>query len=231
MNFCVVLSGGVGNRMSSDIPKQYMTVNGRPILIHTIQSIQQCSNVNKIIIVAHPDYHTHITNWIKEFQIQTEVYLTENGDSRQESILQGLKKCMQISKNEKDVVIIHDAVRPFISVELIDRCLDALTDHDGALPVIPVKDTLYYSENGNQITDLLNRDKIYAGQAPEAFLLQKYYRINENLTKSELECIRGTTEIAFRHNFDIALVAGEEANFKITTPEDFELYKEKVGSK
>lgn len=229
MNFCILLSGGVGKRMHLDEPKQYYCVNNRPILIHTLQSVEKCNNINCIVVVAHPNYHDKICRWVSEYKIKKSIYLTQHGDSRQESILHGLEKCIELSENDKDIVVIHDAVRPFISVDLIDKCISALDYYDGVLPVIPVKDTLYYSDNGSSIAGLLERDKIYAGQAPEAFRLYQYYLINKGLSKKELADIKGTTEIAYKNKFHIAVVPGEESNFKITTMEDLDRYREAVN--
>ncbi len=225
MNFCILLSGGTGKRMHLNIPKQYISINNRPIIIHTLQTIDENDNIDSVVIVADPEYHNQIRKWIQNFHITKKCLFVSNGDSRQESILSGLEKCFEMSSNEDDIVVIHDAVRPFVSNELINKCISALDGNDGVLPVVPVKDTLYYSATGKQIDGLLDRDKIYAGQAPEVFCLNSYYNINKRLSKQELENIKGSTEIAYKHNLKIKIVVGEETNFKITTTSDLERYK------
>lgn len=143
-----------------------------------------------------------------------------NGRTRQESIYNGLKKCIQSSSNIEDKVIIHDAVRPMVTVELIEKCLNNIGEYDGCMPVLPLNDTIYYSDNGEEITNLMDRSKLYAGQAPEAFNLYKYYAINENTSKEELNKIRGTSELAYKKGLNVKLIAGEDTNFKITTRAD-----------
>ena len=131
---------------------------------------------------------------------------------------------------EKDFsVIIHDAARPLVSVDLIRRCINALDGHDGVMPVLPMKDTIYYSEDGNGINKLLERDKIYAGQAPEVFCFEKYLKACEELLPDKIMEIKGSTEPAVIAGLDMVMVSGDEMNFKITTKEDLQRYRRCMG--
>ena len=125
---------------------------------------------------------------------------------------------------EHDGVIIHDGVRPLVSEQLIGDCLAALADHDGCMPVLPMKDTIYQSSDGTKIDHLLERSTLFAGQAPEAFRLHPYAKINREASKEELSLTRGTNEIAYRHGMDVAMIPGDERNFKITTRSDLERF-------
>ena len=107
--------------------------------------------------------------------------------------------------------------------------IETTKSFDGVMPVIPVKDTIYLSKGGEQIDGLLNRDELFAGQAPEAFNLKRYLEINRGLSKEELASVRGSSEIAYKNGFSIGLIAGDEDNFKITTPNDLERFKLIVG--
>lgn len=93
---------------------------------------------------------------------------------------------------------------------------------------MPVKDTIYYSETGEQISSLLNRDQLFAGQAPESFLFSKYLNIHEGMTEEQLSLVRGSSEIAFRHGLKVKLIPGDEHNYKITTMADLEKFKSEV---
>lgn len=224
MNYAIILSGGVGSRMKSNIPKQYIERNGVPIIIDTLFAFEKCENIDKIIVVAADAWKDKISEWCAENSFIKVCSITTGGDSRQESILNGLKVCMTMSYSEKDKVIIHDAVRPFVTFDTINACLEAIEHYDGAMPVLEVKDTIYQSDDGKVVTALLNRDTLFAGQSPEAFLLHKYYEINKDLSKEELGEIRGTSQIAFQHGFSIKMINGDENNFKLTTPADLERY-------
>ena len=126
--------------------------------------------------------------------------------------------------SEEAAVLIHDAARPLLSVELISECLAALGGHDGVLPVLPMKDTVYYSEDGKQVSRLLNRSELYAGQAPEAFVLGRYLKANEQLLPTEILKINGSTEPAVLAGLDVVMIPGDEGNFKVTTKADLERF-------
>lgn len=228
MNYSIILSGGIGSRMRTDgFPKQYIDVNGKPILVYTLEQFHSSESVDKIVIVADPAWQASITEWITAYNLASKFLgFASPGSSRQGSILNGLHVCMkEVNDSQKDCVIIHDAVRPLVSQKLINDCFDALEDADGCMPVLPVTDTTYYSEDGVNISDLLNRDKLFAGQAPEAFDLKKYYDVNCSVSEDEIEQTRGTTEIAYKHGLKVKMILGDYGNFKITTPTDLDRFK------
>ena len=126
-------------------------------------------------------------------------------------------------------MLIHDAARPLLSEKLIADCFDALSGHDGVIPVLPVRDTVYYSKDGKSIASLLERSRIFAGQAPEVFRLGEYYEANVGLLPDEILKINGSTEPAVMAGMDIAMILGDEDNFKITTKTDLERFRQKIG--
>ena len=183
------------------------------------------SDIDSIIIVADSVWHYKICNWIKEYKISKFISFALPGSTRQESLINGLKVCANLSKNFSDGVIIHDAVRPLVRSSLISECLNKLKEADGCMPILPVNDTIYLSNDGKSITSLLDRNLLYAGQSPEAFNLCKYLKINLELSKEEIFSVKGSSEIAFRKNLNIALISGDEVNFKLTTPVDLKRFE------
>lgn len=231
MNFAIILSGGVGTRMRTDgFPKQYLEIFNKPILAYTLETFDSNDLVDKIIIVADPVWQSKIREWLKHYNVKKFEAFAEPGKSRQGSILNGLKECIKYNKNQTDNVIIHDAVRPLVSSTLIQNCFNQLDKYDGCMPVLPVVDTIYYSENGVTISNLLDRNCLYSGQSPEAFNLQKYYDINKDLSAEELDAIKGTTEIAYKNNLNICLIKGDTFNYKLTTPTDLNRFKNDIGN-
>lgn len=131
---------------------------------------------------------------------------------------------------ESDKIIIHDAARPLISAQIITDSLKALEGHDGVIPVLSIKDTVYRSEDGKEISALIDRSKIYAGQAPETFRLGKYYEANVKLLPDKIWSVNGSTEPAVLAGLDIVMIPGDEKNFKITTKEDLKRFCEVLKS-
>ena len=150
------------------------------------------------------------------------------GKTRQLSILNGLRDIDEFLRTENvedPVVIIHDAARPNLTAEFVDRCLDALTGYDGVMPVIPMKDTVYYSEDGISVDKLLDRSRIYAGQAPEVYRLRKYLEANEQLLPEKIMKINGSTEPAVLAGLKVSMIPGDENNYKVTTKKDLERFE------
>lgn len=148
------------------------------------------------------------------------MYYAKSGETRQYSIYNALKVIRENGFSDNSIVIIHDGARPLVSQELINRCLDGCKEADGIMPVIPVKDTTYLSEDGKHIHSLLDRSHLWAGQAPEAFRLGKYLKVHDEMPREDLLKINGSTEIAFKAGLNCQMVEGDPMNFKITTPED-----------
>ncbi len=159
------------------------------------------------------------------------------GTNRQTSILNGLNAVdtylseninSHVDNNPGDTVIVHDAARPFLSSELLDRCYEALSGHEGVMPVLPMKDTVYLCPGGKSISGLLNRQEVFAGQAPELFLFRPYYEANLRLLPDEILKINGASEPAVMAGMDIAVTEGDELNFKVTTDADLKRFFERL---
>ena len=220
----LILAGGLGTRLGADIPKQYIEVNGKPIISYCLDEFIHNSDVDNIQIVADKLWHEYIKQYIFSDKFKG---FSVPGDNRQLSIYNGLCDIRKYA-DYTDIVIIHDAARPNVSAKMISDCISAAILHDGAIPVLPMKDTVYLSENGSTISSLIPREKLYAGQAPEAFKLGKYLMANESLLPERIKQINGSTEPAIMNNLDIAMITGDENNFKITTLADLERFKEMV---
>ena len=125
MNYAIILSGGIGSRMNNtDIPKQYINIQEKPIIIYTLEQFEESNKIDKVVIVSSNEWKQYIKDECREHGISKISDIVINGRTRQESIYNGLKRCIQSSSNTEDNVIIHDAVRPMVTVELIERCLN-----------------------------------------------------------------------------------------------------------
>ena len=181
MNIALILCGGTGTRLGADIPKQYIEVGGRPILFYCVETLSASPQIDAIQIVAHPQWQDFIQEGMDHYDIGDKFRkFSLPGENRQLSILNGLEDSTEYAGAE-DRILIHDAARPLLSQEQIEACMDAMPGHDGVIPVLHMKDTVYSSKEGKQISSLLNRNEVYAGQAPEVFLLGKYLEANKRL--------------------------------------------------
>lgn len=241
-NVAILLSGGVGSRISSDVPKQYVRIGGYMMISYSLFSLIRNPQIDGIYIVAHETWRDGIVQDIKNVIADSGkaentdwnhkiIGFADPGENRQCSILNAMeqikayvKKYVQDSKEV--TVLIHDAARPCLTDDMINRCYAALGEHDGVMPVIPMKDTIYMSDDGHTISGLMNRSKVYAGQAPELFRFDPYYQATLSLLPGKIMRINGTTEPAIMAGLDIVMINGDEGNLKVTTDADMDKIKE-----
>lgn len=227
MNIALILSGGTGTRLGEEIPKQYIEVGGKLLISYCLETFFTHPLIDAVQIVADAAWRDVITKEVGEngkFR-----GFSDPGANRQMSIFNGLEDIWKYAC-DTDCVLIHDAARPLLPENLVTDCLMAMNGHDGVLPVLPMKDTVYFSDDGKKVAKLLEREKLYAGQAPEAFVLGKYYEANQKLLPERILQINGSTEAAIFAGMDIVMIPGEEKNFKITTKADLDRFKEMLRS-
>lgn len=228
MNVAVVLSGGTGTRAGLEIPKQYYEVNGKPVISYCLHTFLMHEKIDAVQIVADRMWHGYIMQHLFVLPCSEKFRgFSAPGENRQLSVYHALMDIRRYASDD-DFVIIHDAARPCVSAAQIADCLKAAKGHDGTLPVLPMKDTVYISENGKTVSSLLDRGKLFAGQAPEVFLLGRYYGANRALMPDRILEINGSSEPAVMAGMDIAMILGDEGNFKITTVVDLERFREIV---
>lgn len=228
----IVLAGGTGTRLGSDIPKQYLYVNCKMIITYALETLINSPLIGNIRIVAGEEWREEILKDLSDHQIDSSKIsgFSGSGTTRQYSILNALDDVKKDNATT-DSVFIHDAARPLLADSTIEALVKAINDdgHDGAMPVLPMKDTVYLSEDGTAVSSLIDRSKLFAGQAPEIFVFDKYYKANKHLhDEGKLSAINGSTEPAILEGMDIAMIPGDERNFKITTRADMDRFTEIV---
>ena len=220
MNFVVVLAGGVGTRMGQSIPKQYLVVEGKPVLVYSLERLQNCDRIDKIVIVADPFWREDIENWLKQYNISKFLSFADPGVTRQDSVFSGLTCCKAHAEGEQDIVLVHESARALASHNLICRIIDGLEGYDACMPVLPMNDSILLSYTKETIDGLLDRSTLFCGQAPESFWLLPYWELNNRLSAEERASFRADHELCFNNNWKVHCIDGEENCFKLTTPGD-----------
>ena len=228
MNYAVFLSGGVGTRTGADLPKQYVKVSGHMMATYALEPLIECDRVDQICIVADESWRDELMADVNDAGLDTTkiIGFSKPGETRQLSTRNGMKTIIESSGevDDEDSILIHDAARPYLTVDLLNRCYDALDGYDGVMPVLPMKDTVYYSEDGMSVGKLLEREKIFAGQAPELFSFVKYFDANLELFPDEIKKINGASEPAVMAGLDVVMIDGDENNTKVTTEMDLKKF-------
>lgn len=224
MNIAILLAGGTGTRLGQDKPKQFLDLSGKMMIMYSFDALTASKLIDDVIIVADMEYRRIIEDAAITGQGGEKLIgFADPGENRQLSIYNALREIESMGLfYSTDYVIIHDSARPFCTTTLIDECINSAFSGDGAMPVLPMNDTVYLSRNGQTVEELLDRNCIYAGQAPEVFDYAKYYEANKALLPDRIYSIKGSTEPAVMAGMDISLIPGDQRNFKVTTLEDYD---------
>ena len=173
--YAIILAGGIGARLGNAVPKQYLRVNGRMIIEYCMDIIASHEMIDGIQLVVSDEWKWDLERIIESFPSDKKNKFTGfsiPGENRQLSIYHALQDLSNIADAD-DCIMIHDAARPLLQAEQISACINKLVEqdgrYDGVMPVLPMKDTVYLCENGESVSSLLNREQIFAGQAPEFF--------------------------------------------------------------
>lgn len=217
MHHIIIVAGGKGERMASTLPKQFLPLNGKPVLMHTIEAFQHCTIAFNIVLVLHPEMHDYWQSLCEAHAFTTPLHLVSGGATRYHSVCNGLNALT--GAKATDIVLVHDAVRPFVSTHLINRVIAAAAAHGAAIPVVPVVDSLRLRHSNGHST-ALDRSHYCAVQTPQAFRLELLRRAYEQPFCKKFTDDASVVEALGTH---IALTEGEVHNFKLTTPLDFAL--------
>jgi 2-C-methyl-D-erythritol 4-phosphate cytidylyltransferase len=214
----IIVAGGTGSRMQSTIPKQFIEIKGTPVLIHTIQKFIDFDEFIHVIVCVHKDYLTDANFMLAEHFPDKNIQTVVGGETRFHSVKNGLN-CIT---NKNDIVGIHDAARPFVSVETIKRCFETAAKKGNAIPVVPVNESMRMVTNS--INKAVSRDDYKIVQTPQCFLVSK---IKEAFEQDYTPFFTDDATVLERLDETINLVEGNAENIKITNPYDLkfaELY-------
>ena len=230
MNHCLLMMGGVGSRFGSDRPKQYTEINGKPVFIHILEKLAVLPYLDKIIVVSNAfwlDYaHTCISRFIGD---TARIVLVRGGDSRSESVKNGLTALAQYASFD-DVVLIHDATHPYVDNEGTQKVIEAVKEHGGATLGACQYDTCYRMNDRNEIEEVIPRQFIVSGASPEAFRFGIINDIYQNSSKEELDSMTSAGAIALAHQIKMVVVPASVLNLKITYKGDMELFEKLAQS-
>lgn len=225
MIYAQILAGGKGTRMgNTDMPKQFLMLGTKPIIIHTIEQFLINSKFSKILVACPKDWVSYMNDLLDKYLPNSKVIVIEGGTTRNETIMNGCKYIEDsYGLNDDDIIVTHDAVRPFITPRIIDDNIDGMNDYDAVDTVIPATDTIVESKNGDIISDIPNRAYLYQGQTPQSFNIKKLINIYKSLTEDEKSILTDACKIFSIKKKKVKIVRGETYNIKITDIHDLKI--------
>ena len=221
MDYIIIVAGGKGLRMGSDIPKQFLPIGGKPVLMRTLERFRRYSPTLQIILVLPKAQQDYWQKLCKEYAFDIDYQLADGGETRFHSVQNGLAK---IPDNAQGVVGVHDGVRPFPSIDVIRNCYETAREKKAVIPVIPVVETVRHLKGDTSVT--VSRNDYRLVQTPQTFDIQLLKAANRQPYNDGFTDDASVVE-AF--GFDITLVEGNRENIKITTPYDLKIAEVLIG--
>ena len=227
MNIGLIIAGGSGNRMGQDIPKQFMHVDGAPIIIWTLKAFEQHPDIDAIAVVCLNGWDTVLQSYANQFMIKKLRWIFPGGSTGMESIHNGIYGLKEAGCNDEDLVLIHDAVRPLLSQEIISSNIATCKAYGYAITGIQCREAILESEDGFATNKSIPRDTLIRTQTPQTFRLGNIIAAHEEakekgITNSVASC---TLIAELGPHRTMHIVPGSEKNIKITTVEDLEMIK------
>ena len=225
MNIALITAGGKGTRFNDQIPKQFLEINGKPLIIYTLEKFQNNTNIDYIIVSCLKGWDKRLVEWKEKYNISKLKWITQNGSTQPESI----RNCINVLKNnisEEDIVIIHVANRPLITDDIINNSIKVCKSLGNAVTSVQCPEVLITRDTNR----IINRNNILKIQTPQTFKMNDLIDVycNSNITK--IDNVATTCDLMIKLNRKVNFIEGSHLNIKITYPEDIIMFESLLES-
>ena len=232
MNFAIIVAAGSGTRMNNNgLPKQFLKINEVPLLVYSLKTFASCKSVDGLIIVANPAYIDLTTQIIDEYKINKVLGVVVGGKTRQQSVYNGLELLKVFSVKDDDIVLIHDSARPLVSEKIILDNMEACKEYEAVTTAISVTDTIAVSSENKEISNVPNRETLYAVQTPQTFKYSLIMKAHQNFIEHPFDHVTDDTSLVKEIKHPVKIVEGSKENLKVTTQEDVEVIQNIINKK
>ena len=225
MNIALIIAGGVGARMHQEIPKQFLHVENKPVLIYTLEAFERHPAIDSIIVVTLEGWKDILWAYAKQFDISKLKWVVNGGDTGQKSIFNGLSKLKEEGVNDDDIVMIHDGIRPMISSEIISNNLATVQKHGNATVCIPCREVMMMSVGHEYSNECVDRDKLIRTQTPQSFHFKDIWWAHQEALRRGITTAIASCSLMQTLGKTIYFSEGSEKNVKITTLDDLDIFK------
>lgn len=231
MNIALIIAGGVGARMHQDIPKQFINVYDKPVIIYTLEAFQQHPNIDAIEVVCLDGWHDILRAYARQFNITKLENIVSGGVVGQDSIRNGLFDLAERHHDPDDIVLIHDAIRPMVSADIISDNIRVCRKYGNAITVVPCTAAMLKTMDGNISSEVIPRDNLKSTQTPQTFFLQEIVEVHKEALKRGITNSIASCTLYIEMGKPVYLSIGSEKNLKLTTSEDIEIFMALLHSK
>ena len=230
-NIALIIAGGIGTRMGQDIPKQFINVYDKPVIVYTMEAFQKHPNINYIEVVCIDDWKGALLAYSKQFGIAKLENIVSGGLNGQDSIRNGLFDIIQRHNDDDDVVLIHDAIRPMVSSEIITDNIKVCRENGNAITVVPCTAAMLKTYDSYSTTEQIPRDNLKITQTPQAFFINDIVAAHNEALKKGIKNSVASCTMYIELGRKLYMSKGSEKNLKLTTAEDIEIFKALLNAK
>lgn len=230
MNIALIIAGGSGQRMHQNIPKQFLTVNDRPVIVYTLEAFQRHPEIDEIAVVCIAGWESVLRAYASQFNITKLKYVVPGGPNGQSSIRNGIFE-LEKHKNKEDIVLVHDAIRPMVSAEIISDCIRVTQKYGNAITVIPCAEAMLQTNDGHSSSKSYPRDNLKRTQTPQGFHLGYICDLHREALEAGISNSVASCTLMIELNRQVYFSAGSEKNIKLTTLEDIDIFKALLAAK
>ena len=230
MNIALIIAGGSGARMNQDIPKQFLTVNEKPVIIYTLEQFQKHPQIDKIAIVCIKGWESVLHAYAKQLNITKLTSVVTGGENGQDSIRNGLFE-LERNCDKNDLVLIHDAIRPMVSAEIISDCIRVANENGNAITVIPCAEAMLQTKDGTSSTESFPRDDLKRTQTPQAFRLGEICQVHRDALEKGIVNSVASCTLYIEMGRKVYFSFFSEKNIKLTTVDDIDIFKALLSTK
>ncbi len=230
MNVGLIIAGGSGNRMHQDIPKQFITVNERPVIVYTLEAFEKHPGIDAIAVVCIEGWEQVLMAYAKQFNITKLKYVVPGGKNGQDSIRNGV---LELEKHfsPDDLVLIHDAIRPMVSAEIISDSIRVALEYGNSVTVIPCAEAMMETEDGNVSVGSYPRNRLKRTQTPQTFRIGDICDLHRRALEKGITNSVASCTLMIEMGEQVYFSAGSEKNIKLTTVEDIDIFKALLAAK
>ena len=226
MNIAIIIGGGNGRRMENEIPKQFLNVNDKPVILYTLEAFQKHPDVNEVGVVCIEGWHEILKAYAKQYKIDKLKWIVNGGEVGQKSIYNGLQEALKRYKSD-DIILIHDAIRPLVSQDIISDCIIQCKAHGSAVSAVPCTTAVlkYEGAKREKSREVVDRSVLAMTQTPQAFPLHKLLWAHKEAAERGIEASVATCTLFAELGEELYFSLGSETNIKLTTPGDLKIFK------
>ena len=224
MNIALILAGGADPKFKLQVPKQFVNVDDRPIIVYTLQTFQRHPEIDEIAVVCLAGWQEMVKAYAKQFNITKLKHIVEGGGSGQESSWQGVKVLLE-DHSEDDIIILHDSIRPLVTNEIISDCIRVCGSKGMGVAAVPSKETIMRSVDGKEGVENISRFSVMRIQTPQAFFLGNLAQIHEKAQQEGIHKEWEMSSVVAKLGRKVYFSQGSDVNIKVSTIEDVEMFK------